>query len=83
MRTRIILSCRAAAACRRGVTSLEYAVLGSMIAAAIGMAVAAVGRTTGVNFQTAVAALSGGTAPAGHGSTSPIPGTSGSGGDGS
>lgn len=69
MYTRIILSCRAAAACRRGVTSLEYAVLGSMIAAAIGVAVAAVGRTTGVNFQTAVTALSGGTAPTSGSST--------------
>jgi Flp pilus assembly pilin Flp len=64
MRTRIILSCRAAAVCRRGVTSLEYAVLGSMIAAAIGLAVAAVGRTTGANFQSAITALGGGTAPA-------------------
>lgn len=82
MHTRIILSCRAAAACRRGVSSLEYAVLGSMIAAAIGVAVAAVGRTTGMNFQTAVAALSGGAAPAGHGSTSPASGSAGSG-DGS
>ena len=80
MRTRIILSCRAAAACRRGVTSLEYAVLGSMIAAAISVAVAAVGRTTGMNFQTAVAALSGGTTPAGHGSTPPAPAPSGGGG---